>query len=80
MIINLHTHEMDMHQKIRKSVSDSGSEELDTPFKEIYDKFNQDSFEDLFQKVSKLIQKGESIPKIEKFSFQTKTLLSFLTK
>lgn len=44
----------------------AGSEELDTPFKEVYDKFNQDSFEDLFQKVSKIIQKGESIPKIEK--------------
>lgn len=44
----------------------AGSEELDTPFKEVYDKFNEDSFEDLFQKVSKIIQKGESIPKIEK--------------
>lgn len=52
--------------KNKKSSIGSGTEELDSPYKEIYDKFNQDSFEDLSQKVSNIIQKGESIPKIEK--------------
>ena len=40
--------------KNKKISIDSGTEELDSPFKEIYDKFNLDSFEDLFQTIDSI--------------------------
>ena len=45
----------------------AGTEELDTPFKEVYDIYNNESFEAVLKKVTKILQKEESEIDVEKY-------------